>query len=82
MGANIIKDGQGNPIGFACSRGLRIKRCEYERCANKATKLCDHRASPKAKTCDMSLCNVHAVEQPSTEDFCPHHAVKAKEKVS
>ena len=80
MGAHVITDEHGKPIGFACFRGRGMKRCEYVNCDKAHTSLCDFPIG--RKTCDMKLCDIHRIKQAKPDtDFCPRHSVEAENKV-
>jgi len=74
MACNVVRDKDGRAVGFACTRGQRLKRCF--KCGRPGAKLCDFKLTgPMAgKTCDMSLCELCATHVEPDTDYCPAHA--------
>lgn len=64
-----------NERGIAHIRGDGVEQCD--RCAYVAEYLCDFPLGEK--TCDLKLCEKHAVIQNESADihFCPQHAIIA-----
>lgn len=71
----VVRDGEGNAVGFACSRGSRHKRtCAYCK-VREATLLCDEplRGARAGKTCSGALCVGCATQVDVNVHVCPPH---------
>lgn len=78
MGCEVLYDGQGRPMGFACSRNSENKRgtCCVPGCGRVAEYLCDYplRGEKEGQTCDKAMCTSHAKLIKHDTHFCPAHA--------
>lgn len=85
MPCEIIRDGQGAPMGFVCGGRRRGKRepCFVRDCRRPGEVLCDWivlRSAPNRQPvrCSRLCCRNHARHVGKDTDYCLEHFVKAR----
>lgn len=86
MPCDIIRDGQGTPVGFVCGGRRRGKKepCFVRDCIRHGEVLCDYvvarpRPDRKAVTCDRLCCRNHARRVGKDKDYCLEHFLKERD---
>jgi hypothetical protein len=79
MTCQTLKDENGKPVGFVCSRGKKQpdgQPCYI--CGQPSERYCDQLLEPldigkPAKTCDKPMCRAHAYRIGQDYDLCREH---------
>lgn len=71
MSCEYIRSADGQVIGFACGGSIRASYCA---CGHNAPFLCDWKVKGKRSgTCDLPICEKHALQVGPDKHLCPLH---------
>jgi len=78
MPCHPIRGGNGQTIGFVCTRGRR-KKCQW--CDGPGAFQCDAPSERASRTCDAIFCGHHKTTIDG-KDYCPNCAGRMRETIA